>query len=270
MQDRSSKTGTKEWAPHSLNIFKGCRHDCRYCYARKKALDFARISSPEQWTDMAFNQKAFLRKPKLLEGRIMYPTTHDLFPEDKERIRGYLIPWLEVGNEFLLVTKPHIEVVRFLCDELWSFRNQIAWRFTIGSKDDAVLKFWEPGAPLFDERYASLQTAYARAYRTSVSCEPYLDSHVKELFYVLRPFITDTFWVGKMNKISSRVDMSGICNADFFRYVEPLVNPTKEGIYSDAFILDELYGDLQFRNDEKVRWKDSIKKVLGIPEEEIG
>jgi DNA repair photolyase len=270
MPIETKKTGTKEWAPHSMNIFTGCSHNCRYCYARHDALRYKRIADPEKWTTMEPNHKAYLKKAKKIDGRIMFPTTHDLLPEHKWYIRDYLEPWLEEGNDFLLVTKPHLEVVKFLCEEFVAYRKQITWRFTIGSMDDEILRFWEPGAPSFIYRLSALQTAYSRGYSTSVSCEPFLDRKVKELFLTLRSAITDTFWVGKMNRISTRVDVSKIENKDFFRYVEPLINPIKEGIYSDHFIKNELYGDLAFRYDEKVRWKDSIKKVLGLPEEDIG
>jgi len=42
------RTGTREWSQHSANLFLGCEHDCRYCYARCSALRFGRIQSAEE------------------------------------------------------------------------------------------------------------------------------------------------------------------------------------------------------------------------------
>ena len=30
----NTKTGTREWAEHNENCIKGCRNNCRYCYAK--------------------------------------------------------------------------------------------------------------------------------------------------------------------------------------------------------------------------------------------
>jgi len=255
------KTGTKEWAPHSLNIFMGCAHNCRYCYARRKALDYGRITDASEWTEMKLNEKAFKRNPKKLDGRIMFPTTHDLLPEHKELVKDYLIRWLEAGNEFLITTKPHLEVVNYLCDELVAYRNQITWRFTIGTIDDAARLFWEPGAPALSERVAALTVARLQEYATSVSCEPYLDETINKLIIAILPMVTDTLWVGKMNNIKRRVDTAGWTEQDFL-FLETLK------IFQSDPAVRLLYG--RFKDDPKVRWKDSIKRVLGLPEEEIG
>jgi len=255
------KTGTKEWAPHSLNIFMGCTHNCRYCYARRKALDYGRITSAGQWPDMKLNEKAFNRKPRKLDGRIMFPTTHDLLPQHRELIKAYLVGWLEAGNEFLITTKPHVDVVSYLLKELLPYRDRITWRFTIGSLDDETLGFWEPGAPLCSERFAALAAARIMKFTTSASCEPYLDNSVTELIEELLAFVDDTIWVGKMNAVKSRVDTTGWAEEDF-KFLKTL-----EVLQSGPWVRT-LYAD--WRDNPKVHWKDSIKRVLGLPEEETG
>jgi DNA repair photolyase len=255
------KTGTKEWAPYSANIFTGCAHNCRYCYARKKALDYGRISGAGEWPKMKLNERAFAKKAKKMDGRIMFPTTHDLLPEHKGLIRDYLERWLEAGNEFLIVTKPHMEVVDYLCRQLSLYRDQITLRFTIGSLSDATLGFWEPGAPMLYERVASLTIAHLKGYRTSVSCEPYLDETINRLVEMVLPLATDSVWVGKMNGIASRVDTTGWTLSDR-KFLDHL-----EVFQADAAV-KTIYK--VFKYNPKVRWKDSIKRILGLPEEEVG
>lgn len=259
---QTRKTGTREWAEETRNLYAGCKHDCKYCYARANALRFGRIQSAGQWINMSLNKSAInlatskTAKPR----RIMFPSTHDLFPEHLDVIIvSALTTWLAQGNQILIVTKPHIEVVKRLCSEFRSAREQIIFRFTIGSMNNEVLSFWEPGAPSYEERYESLCFAHANGFETSVSCEPYLDNKIYDLVESVSMFVTDSIWIGKMNRIGRRVNTEGWSNKErgFLHRVFDA--------QSDEFIKD-LYGRLK----NKVRWKDSIKKVLGLPEEEIG
>ena len=264
------KTGTREWANDTRNLYIGCRHDCRYCYARANALRFGQIKSVGQWKEMRLNKRAeseltrkkaarVIAQPR----RIMFPSTHDLFPEHLDVVTAALKSLLEASslNQVLIVTKPHHDVVKHLCGELLKYRRQIVFRFTIGSMNNDILAFWEPGAPTYDERYESLWTAYASGFETSVSCEPYLDNRIYELVNAVSLLVTDSIWIGKMNRISHRVNTDGWSSKErsFLHRVFDA--------QSNEFIKD-LYRRLE--DKPQVHWKDSIKKVLGLPEEEIG
>jgi DNA repair photolyase len=223
------------------------------------ALRFKWIKVSENWRTMQWITFKVLKKtPKKLPGRIMFPTMHDIFPEGIDITIAFLRPWLEAGNKILLVTKPHFEVVTALCKEFASCKKQITWRFTIGSMDDEALKFWEPGAPTLCDRLNSLEFAYKSGFKTSVSCEPYLDDSIIDLVKNVNPFVTDTIWIGKMNNIKRRVDMSTWAPNDFM-FLRELRN-----CQTDDFIRN-LYNEL--KDSPKIRWKDSIRQVLGLPEE---
>ena len=73
---------------------------------------------------------------------------------------------LDNGNDVLIVSKPHLECIQRLCT-LPS--EHILFRFTIGAYDDDTLRFWEPGAPPYDERLASLKYAFDAGFKTSVN-----------------------------------------------------------------------------------------------------
>lgn len=213
---------------------------------------------------MTLNKKSFYERPRFYKGlnsRIMFPTSHDIFPEHIEDTIKYLRGWLGAGNSFLIVSKPRLECIRRLCDDLKEFKDQITFRFTIGSSDDAVLSFWEPDAPCFMERMNSLIHAYQMGYKTSVSCEPYLDNKIALMVEKILPLVTDTVWIGKMNDIKRRVDTQGWTRHDFV-----FLDRIKE-CQTDGFVT-WLYNE--FKDNKKVRWKDSIKRVVGLPEEEIG
>ena len=200
------KTGTKEWAEVNKNICFGCEHDCQYCYARANALRFRRLINRKDWEKVRLNEKELSKKPRKEKGRIMFPTTHDILPKHIDVTIKYLRGLLEVGNEILIVSKPHLECIKKICDELKEFKSQIIFRFTIGSPNNDVLKFWDVNAPLYEERVESLKYAFEKGFTTSVSCEPYFDCDILLMIYELLPYINDCIWIGKMNRIKERVD----------------------------------------------------------------
>ena len=255
------KTGTKEWAEINKNICFGCEHGCLYCYARANAKRFKRIYNDEDWKKKKLIPKKLDERPRKVNGRIMFPSTHDLLPAYIDDIVKYLRGWLEVGNEILIVSKPHYECIKRICDEFEKYKKQIIFRFTIGSPNNNVLKFWEPNAPLYEERVQCLKYAFEKGFTTSVSCEPYLDCDILLMVYELLPYVNDCVWIGKMNRINQRVDTSKWEKKDF-KYL----NMVKES-QTDEFIVD-LYD--KFKDNKKIKWKDSIKKLMNLPEEKIG
>lgn len=251
------RTGTREWSDKSLNIQCGCEHNCLYCYARANALWRRWIKNKEEWKTPRFYEKG--EKPKKT-GRIMFPTTHDITPLNVDRCISFLKPWLGLGNEVLIVSKPHLPVIKQICEELECYKNRISFRFTIGSLDQHILDFWEHDAPQYHERYDCLKWAYNAGWKTSVSSEPYLDTTIQMLVKTLEPYL-DVIWIGKMNKIKERLKPETWPKEDL-QFLD-IVRKCQ----TDEFIR-KLYNDL-ITND-KVKWKDSIKEVLGLEQEPIG
>jgi len=246
-----SKTGTREWAEKNINIQKGCEHDCAYCYARADALRFKRIESPDEWRLPLIDYDKVRKSYPKFKGVVMFPTTHDITPQNLNCYFQVLGNLLYSGNQVLIVSKPRRECIKTICEGFTEYKKQILFRFSIGALDDEILKAWEPGAPDFAERAYTLSLAHAEGFETSVSCEPLLDqTNVCELFYDLEPFITDSFWIGKMNRIRNRVH--GI--------PEGQIAWVEEGQTDEA--VREVYELL--KDEPLIRWKDSYKKVLGL------
>jgi DNA repair photolyase len=111
---------------------------------------------------------------------------------------------LHVGNEVLITTKPNFSIVDGIIRQFGEYLPQIQFRFTITSMNNTHLAFWEPNAPLFEERFNSLILAYNRGYKTSVSVEPFLDSDPSLLMRILSPYITESIWLGPMNYIQRK------------------------------------------------------------------
>jgi len=68
------------------------------------------------------------------------------------------------------------------------------------------------------------------------------------------PYVTDTLWLGKMNRIRQRVAV--ITDEDHVRVAELEAAQTDENIR-------HIFGMLQ--HIPRIRWKESIKQVVGLP-----
>ncbi len=246
--------GTAEWAVATVDCGLGCPHGCRYCYARAKQVDRLLLVSAADWPTFRIDDGAVQRRYPLYPGQVMFPAHHDIVPENLAACRTVLINLLAVGNRVLVVSKPHRHCIEALCRELQRFRRQILFRFTITARDDGILSFWEPQAPGYAERRASLALAFNQGFATSVSVEPMLDSDdVVAMVHDLLPVVSHSIWIGRMNRIGERV----LCDSpEMTREIERI-----ERQQDDARIW-EIYR--QLRDLPAIRWKESIKTVVGL------
>ena len=186
----------------------------------------------------------------------MFPTTHDITPANVVQSVAVLAGLCGVGNEILVVTKPHLDCVRRLCTALAGYREQILFRFTIGTTNDRILSYWEPNAPRFEERLCSLKYAFDQGFNTSVSCEPMLDKNVEAVIHAVRPYVTDSIWIGRVNQLPASVAINCPGDGRAKKAARALLAEQ-----TDAWIatLYDLWCD-----DCMIKWKDSIKKVVGL------
>lgn len=246
--------GTKEWAKHNVNIQTGCLNDCRYCYAKSMALRFGRTTR-ENWRTPEINIEKVSKGYRKREGTIMFPTSHDITRDNLDECIAVLLKLLETGNELLIVSKPDPECVQQLCRQLKEFKGQILFRFTIGSADDDVLRFWEPGAPDFNHRLDALIAAYSAGFATSISCEPMLDNRIEDVVTAVLPYVTDAVWIGLPNNLPMHIARNCGDEESKARATELLAHFTEERI-------NALYG--KYAASPKIKWKESIKKVVGL------
>lgn len=178
----------------------------------------------------------------------MFPSSHDIvdIPHIKEACLITLGKLLESDNEVLITTKPRFSVIQQI-DNLYSdYKKNLQFRFTITSRDNKLLRFWEPNAPLFEERLEALKYTFDRKYRTSVSIEPFLDRRPQLLVNIVKPFCTESIWIGKMNYIPS----DSTLHSDF----QPFYSDIRRNYEIDHLL--QIYNDL--KNLPKIRFKDSV------------
>jgi len=210
-------------------------------------------ATEETWRIMEIRRDAINKTYSKLSGRVMFPSSHDIFdfPQFEEACFTVLSKLLESENEVLVTTKPRINVIRKI-DKLFSrFKKNLQFRFTITSREDRLLSFWEPNAPCFKERMNSLIFAFKENYRTSVSIEPFLDYDPTELVEIVTPFTTESIWIGRMNYIPRRIPSM----EDVSYYEEIRRN------YKNAHLW-KIYREL--KNHYLIKFKDSTRIQLGL------
>jgi DNA repair photolyase len=218
------------------------------------ALRFCQVIAG-QWSTERIRQKDVTRKRPMYPGKVMFPSSHDITPTTLQACLVVLGKLLEARNKILIVSKPHLDCIKAIYQQFADYRELILFRFTIGSCDDTVLSFWEPGAPTCSERIASLQYAFENGFQTSVSVEPMLDSaNIDRLIAEVLPFVTETIWIGKMNHLRR-----------FAKNADPQLLSAIQHV--EAGQTDDIIRAIYHRHkmNPNIRWKASIKKVVGLP-----
>lgn len=248
-------SGTLEWAGSNENILFGCPHKCRYCYAKAMSIRHKSIDI-KRWDDPVLRHEKLVKKFRRRSKPIMFPTTHDIHPDFLDESIRFLKSIVKPGNNVLIVSKPHIDCISRICDEFKDYRDQILFRFSIGSVYGHILRFWEPDTPSLMERLSCLESAYHKDFQTSISCEPILDDEIHRVIEMVDPYVTDTIWLGLMKHGMTRCKVNGHKDQETIDAVQEL-----NDWFTDARI-EALYQSL--KANPKIRWKDSIKKVVGI------
>ena len=249
-----SNGGTQEWSVKTVNCCTGCSHDCRYCYAKEMAIRFRQVTAA-QWTLERVRQKDVTKRHKKYNGQVMFPSSHDITPTNLGDCMSVIKNLMDAENRVLVVSKPHLECIRAICERFKPFKDQILFRFTIGACDNRVLSFWEPNAPGYDERKQCLMYAYLAGFQTSVSVEPMLDSaNIDTLIIDLLPYVTHSLWIGTMNHLGRFEKGSDMVLRQAIAKIRcGQTDGRIKSIYE------------RHRNNPMIRWKEKIKKIVGIP-----
>lgn len=240
----------------------GCPHSCLYCYAKANAIRFGK-ATPKSWAEEKQGKLPAVGREK--EGAVMFPTAHDITAINVDYCRQALYNLVQVWDKVLVVSKPNSEVIKRLLHEVDYMKPQILLRFTIGSMDPGTLRFWEPNAPTFAERLYSLMWAFRNGWQTSVSMEPMLDTNHNDALRLARtvaPYVTDAIWIGKANKLGQRCSMNAGGSMDQGTSDMVFALEKSQGNAAIIQLHDKVMSDPVLA--PKVKWKESIKKVMGI------
>lgn len=244
-------TGTEEWADKTENICRGCRNNCRYCYAAHMGNRF-KTRLRGEWEHEVLTKRAEITSYPARDGVVMFPSSHDITPGNLGAYVRVAKLILAKGNKLLIVSKPRLGCISALIEELSDLRDQILFRFTIGTTNPELAIFWEPGAPPPKERIDCLQMAVAAGFKTSVSIEPMLAGYdgAVAVIEAVKPFVTETIWIGKMNQLKARVSPEAGGREAIGIIEHQQRNSEVLRLWSE------------YREDPVIRWKDSIQTVI--------
>ncbi len=237
---------TQEQPVSKVDILYGCQHDCIYCEARAK-LPFDKKINVELGEKPVVRTEQLKKKFKKRSGYIIFPSSHDIHPDNLEDSITVLKNMLKPGNKVVIATKAHLQCVQRICEELREYKDLITFRFTIGTYHNRELKYWEFFAPDFQERFKSLKHAFKSGYRTSVAIEPILYSDTETLIEKVSPFVTDCIIIGAMR--------NGIRCTKYNEVYDHLLEGKTYGL-THPLLLKNLYEKL--KTNPLIKWRVSI------------
>jgi len=189
-----------EYGELALNLYNGCSHKCRYCYAP---------SATQKTLDVFHNPKPRNIDYRLLQREIDKLSGHSVFMcftcdpylelETELNITRNMIQRLhEAGIKAVILTKAGSRSAKDF--DLQSLRPELSqYGATLTFLNDKDSLEWEPGAALPADRIATLKKAHDLGISTWASLEPVIDpAQSLEIIRQTHEFI-DLFKVGRWN-----------------------------------------------------------------------
>lgn len=257
LTNNSQLGGFNEFSQYRISLTSGCPNDCKYCYAKRDAIVRSKTRTVDTWKDVTCRVNILKKNFGKMHGLIGYQSTSDITPEFLNEHIQVIRKLLLDDNQILIVTKPRLECIKRICDEFQSYKDNLAFRFSIGSTDSDILHFWETNASTFEERLECLKYAFAQGFKTSISAEPLLDQDVDKLITELQPYVTDTIWLGRMNSAIYRIKTNGHGDEETIAAAERLIKwQSNKSFWIDVY--------RKYKDNKQVVYKKSVRKILGI------
>jgi DNA repair photolyase len=195
----------REYAPLALNLYRGCLHGCRYCYAPKATFtDRATFHDPNYIKPRPGILEDLEEQARRMSGdkrEILLSFTSDPYqPLEREaRITRRALKILMAHNlKATILTKGGCWGLE-RDQDLLTMNPSNTWSVTLTHKDQGLSDKWEPYAALPQDRIDSLQLAKLLGLRTWVSFEPVISPYaVYSLLEATHEFV-DFYKVGKLN-----------------------------------------------------------------------
>ena len=200
------KGRAREYSELACNLYRGCTHGCRYCYAPS-----CMRTTAEKWHTHAEprpNVLKYLEKDAVkLRGdsrRVLFCFLSDPY-QPLERIERLTRQALRIIAKYRLnsqvLTKGSADLIQEDLGLMKDACTQLG--ITLCFADDTLRQYWEPHASTVEERFAVLKAAHKAGIFTWVSLEPVLDP--KQALEVIRkaaPYVN--FWkIGKLNHMKT-------------------------------------------------------------------
>lgn len=190
-----------EYAPLAVNLYRGCGHQCAYCYVPL-------ITKSDR---AVFDQGAVIRGDILdklrrdavkyqaawVKSQIMFSFTTDPYPPQHHKATRMALQILaEHDLAFCTLTKGGTRALRDI--DLFDPKKD-AFASTMTSLDDDFSRKWEAGAALPGDRIKALRTFHDKGIFTWVSLEPTINVEASlKILQETHEFV-DLYKIGRVN-----------------------------------------------------------------------
>ncbi len=224
----------REYSPYALNIYIGCSHRCRYCYAphtlQKKGEDY--FGKPEPRKDILKLLEQDLKKNTYTE-QVLLSFVGDCYcdsADNGETVREALKMLNEYKVPVAILSKGGKKMLKDL-DLFKEFGDRITVGTTLTFLDEKKSKFWEPFASLPSERLETLKILHGNGIKTFASFEPTIepDESLKLIKKTLEMDCVDHYKIGKLNNCRNEDKWQ-----DWAKYLQDcltLLRPTNKQVY---------------------------------------
>ncbi len=190
----------REYCEWAANLYRGCGHGCKYCYApsatRTNRENFYQEPAPRKSVIEKLARQ--LSRGETFKGPVLLCFTCDPYQpiNDTHDLAGQAIRLMKQhGIATEVLTKGGKRAERDL--RHLNHDDKVGATLTFTSPEDSLA--WEPGAALPHERFALLKEAKKMGIQTWASLEPVIDPEQSLKIILQTHEFVDLFKVGKLN-----------------------------------------------------------------------
>lgn len=243
----------REYSPYALNIYIGCSHRCKYCYAPhtlQKSCD-SYFGKPEPRKDILKLLEKDLQKNTYTE-QVLLSFVGDCYcdsADSGETVREVLKMLNHYKVPVAVLSKGGKKMLRDL-DLFKEFGDRITVGTTLTFIDEEKSKEWEPYASTPSERLETLKILHDNGIKTFASFEPTIEPEesLKLIKKTLEQNSVDHYKIGKINNYKSADKWQ-----DWEKYLSDcveLLRPTNKQVYY-KFCLRKLAPNIPLTDAEK-------------------
>lgn len=196
------KGRAREYSPLALNLYMGCTHKCKYCYApsclqRKRENYFL---TPEPRKNVIQNLEKELKR-EVPKEQVLLSFVGDVYCEtadNNQLTREVLEVLLKYKVPVAILTKGGKRCLKDL-DIFKKFENHIQIGATLTFDNNKDSLEWESGASLPSERLETLKILHENGIKTFASFEPVIDPFQSINLIKQSIDFIDTYKIGKIN-----------------------------------------------------------------------
>lgn len=198
------KGRAREYSPLALNFFKGCTHNCAYCYVNRLNACYGTgvtqaVCNPP--TEKGFQELEL--SAKKFEGcnqQILLSFTGDPYCDmDPQYTRRVLEILHKYNHKVAILTKGGNRLLTDI-DLFKKFDDRIKVGATLTFDNEKDSLEWEPGAALPIERINALKTISDQGIKTWISFEPVIIPEQSISLLRIVAGFTDHVRIGKLNQ----------------------------------------------------------------------